>query len=262
MSHPGIGAIELASPDPARLAAFYHTAFDARPDGAAISLGAQTVRFRKVPAVTTQLAPANATSFQHFAIVVADMAAAMARLAGVPGWQPISRGGPRQLPAGAGGVTAFKFRDPDGHPLELLAFPAHQAPAPWRHASGLFLGIDHTAITVTNPARSIAFWQRLGFSRVGGSLNEGAEQAALDGLDAPRVEVTSLAADGAPPHLELLCYLAPPAFADARLPADVLATSIIMTGAGSSAMADPDGHRLIARIPDPDDVAKPTSPGG
>ena len=107
------------------------------------------------------------TAFQHFALVVRDMALALAQLRGVPGWTPISSGGPQRLPQGSGGVTAFKFQDPDGHPLELLAFPEHAVPPHWmeRSADGIFLGIDHSAISVRDTAISTAFYQSLGFSR-------------------------------------------------------------------------------------------------
>jgi catechol 2,3-dioxygenase-like lactoylglutathione lyase family enzyme len=57
--------------------------------------------------------------FQHFAIVVSDMDKAYARLRHVA-FMPISSGGPQTLPERDGRVRAFKFRDPDGHPLELL----------------------------------------------------------------------------------------------------------------------------------------------
>jgi catechol 2,3-dioxygenase-like lactoylglutathione lyase family enzyme len=54
--------------------------------------------------------------FQHCALVTNDIADSCARLAGHP-FTPISRGGPQLLP---GGIVAFKFRDADGHPLELI----------------------------------------------------------------------------------------------------------------------------------------------
>jgi catechol 2,3-dioxygenase-like lactoylglutathione lyase family enzyme len=81
--------------------------------------------------------------FQHLAIVVADMTAAYRHLLKVKGWTAISTEGPVLLPETSGGVTAFKFRDPEGHPLELLAFPTHRAPLRWQAATypGLFLGI-------------------------------------------------------------------------------------------------------------------------
>ncbi len=82
-------------------------------------------------------------AFSTSPIVVADMAAAPTRsLRGCQGWQPISRDGPQRLPANTGDVTAFKFRDPEGHPLELLAFAAGAVPPRWqrRDPDALFLG--------------------------------------------------------------------------------------------------------------------------
>ena len=61
--------------------------------------------------------------FQHMAIVVTDMRDAYQRVMANRRFRPISRNGPVRLPDNSGGVTAFKFRDHDGHPLELLAFP-------------------------------------------------------------------------------------------------------------------------------------------
>jgi catechol 2,3-dioxygenase-like lactoylglutathione lyase family enzyme len=62
--------------------------------------------------------PANPASsdqaFQHFAIPVVDMDTGVARLQAMKPI-PISDA-PRHLPARSGGVAAFKFRDPDGHP--------------------------------------------------------------------------------------------------------------------------------------------------
>ncbi len=54
------------------------------------------------------------------------------RLCSVDGWTAISTDGPQRLPPSSGGVAAFKFRDPDGHPLELLAFPDRKWPAHWQ----------------------------------------------------------------------------------------------------------------------------------
>ena len=100
--------------------------------------------------------------FQHFAIVVGDMNAAYRRLRRVR-FTPISQGGPQTLPPQNGSVSAFKFRDPDGHPLELLHFPPGQGRPVW-HAfskSRLFLGIDHTAIGVSATSASLAFYAGL-----------------------------------------------------------------------------------------------------
>jgi hypothetical protein len=70
--------------------------------------------------------------FKHIAIVVADMESAYLRLRACQGWTAITRPAPQRLPANSGGVTASKFRDPEGHPLELLAFPPNNMPSRWR----------------------------------------------------------------------------------------------------------------------------------
>jgi len=218
--------------------------------------------------------------FQHMAIVVSDMRAAHARLVAQVGWTPISTSGPQRLPDGSGGVTAFKFRDPEGHPLELLEFPPHRTPPAWQGSRGAdpCLGIDHSAIAVADTARSVTFYGALGFIVSGGSLNRGAEQERLDGLPGAEVEVSALQAGaGDVPHLELLCYRAPPAGRHAQAEVrdnDVAATRLILeaqpgtlpdrptpgpdapsssecfapaeSGRHAVLVRDPDGHRLIS----------------
>ena len=146
--------------------------------------------------------------FQHCAIVVSDMVKAHARLSAQAAWVPISKDGPQLLPPASGGVTAFKFRDPEGHPLELLAFAQGAVPERWRSQSSQgCLGIDHSAISVSDTLRSVEFYARLGFRRHGGSLNIGPAQDKLDDVAGARVEVTVLApATRSTPHVELLCY--------------------------------------------------------
>ena len=150
--------------------------------------------------------------FQHFAIVVGDMNAAYRRLRRVR-FTPISQGGPQTLPPQNGSVSAFKFRDPDGHPLELLHFPPGQGRAVW-HAfskSRLFLGIDHTAIGVSATSASLAFYAGLLSLRPAyQSVNEGPRQDALDGVSGALVRVTglrSVRSDG--PGVEFLDYRNP-----------------------------------------------------
>jgi catechol 2,3-dioxygenase-like lactoylglutathione lyase family enzyme len=194
--------------------------------------------------------------FQHFAIVVADMALAYQQLCSVDGWTAISTDGPQLLPPSSGGVTVFKFRDPDGHPLELLAFPDGKSPPLWnaRATGDLFLGIDHSAISVSDSARSIAFYAALGLRVASRSLNSGGEQARLDGIPAPQVEVTALVPRQATPHLELLCYRsAAPGRKITVSCKDVAATRLIFaTNRGVSGnpvsrqvLIDPDGHHLV-----------------
>jgi catechol 2,3-dioxygenase-like lactoylglutathione lyase family enzyme len=146
--------------------------------------------------------------FQHFAIVVSDMAAAYANLQALRNWTAISTDGPQILPPSSGGVTAFKFRDPEGHPLELLAFAPGAMPAHWAFRTGnLCLGIDHSAISVADTSRSVAFYSRLGLARTASSRNVGREQEKLDNFLGAVVEVTTLASPmQAVPHVELLCY--------------------------------------------------------
>ena len=75
-------------------------------------------------------------------------------------------------------MTAFKFRDHDGHPLELLAFPEGLAPGEWRKADGTgsFLGVDHTAIAGSDSARSTRFFSSVfGFSVGTRTENRGPE---------------------------------------------------------------------------------------
>lgn len=105
-------------------------------------------------------------------------------------------------------MTAFKFRDHDGHPLELLAFAEGRVPGEWRNAdAGPFLGIDHTAIAVSNTVGSTRFFKSVfGFGVGTRTENRGPEQADLDDVDDVHVGVTRLAPDLAAPRLELLHY--------------------------------------------------------
>ena len=147
--------------------------------------------------------------FQHMAIVVNDMRHAYQRVTANRRFRPISRDGPVRLPDTSGGVTAFKFRDHDGHPLELLAFPEGHAPGQRRavNGTGTFLGVDHTAIAVSDPARSARFFRSVfGFSTGTRTENRGPEQADLDDVDDVHVSVTRLAPELPAPRMELLHY--------------------------------------------------------
>ena len=157
-------------------------------------------------------APAsNDPWFEHVALVCGDIDVVHARIAahqtGI-----ITTGGPVRLPPNTGRVTAFKFRDPEGHPLELIAFPKGVGAPVWHALPGEgILGFDHTAIAVTDLDRSLAFYEGLlGFTVGGRSLNRGPEQDRLDGLQGCAVDVVALEpAEVAVPHVELLHYRTP-----------------------------------------------------
>jgi len=272
-----IAGFGLTSTDAARLTEFYATAFGAQHlssehlSGArferrmgvhggalrhTLRLGREIVdilQFDSPGRPYPRLLFPDDTAFQHFAIVVSNMDLAFAQLQRAPGWTPISIGGPQRLPQGSGDVTAFKFQDPDGHPLELLAFPEHAVPPHWteRSAYGIFLGVDHSAISVRDTAISTTFYQSLGFAVTAQTFNHGVEQANLDGVPSPQVEVTLAASI---PHLELLCYRS-----GIHLPRkvlssnDVAATRIALAAEGlrydvdtaRSIVVDPDGHHLL-----------------
>jgi catechol 2,3-dioxygenase-like lactoylglutathione lyase family enzyme len=167
------------------------------------------------------------------------------------GWVSISRGGPQRLPASSGGVTAFKFRDPECHPLEFLTFPAGAVPPIWQKnpADVVFQGIDHSAISVSDTERSITFYENLGFAVADRSSNRGAAQEALDNLASARVEVTALAARQPKPHLELLCYSeVSPGENVMHSNADIATTRLVLAGSDailSRGLMDPDGHHLV-----------------
>ena len=192
----------------------------------------------------------NDLSFQHCALVVDDMAVAYARLARHP-FTPITRGGPQALP---GGISAYKFRDGDGHPLELIAF---DRPDP--ATAG---GIDHSAISVSDAGRSSAFYAgTLGLRIAARQVNAGPAQDTLDGLDGAEVDVVALAPAQPAPHVELLGYRAPPGRpAPPMQPQDIAASRLVFQvdslaghpgavdladGARVAVMHDPDGHALL-----------------
>jgi catechol 2,3-dioxygenase-like lactoylglutathione lyase family enzyme len=175
-------------------------------------------RGRPIPADSRS----NDRWFQHIALIVSDMDRAYAWLRQHKVEHAST--GPQRLPdwnPNAGGIRAFYFKDPDGHPLEILQFPAGKGDPRWQRSGGrLFLGIDHTAIVVRDTEASLQFYRDLlGMKVVGESENHGLEQERLNNVFGARLRITTLrAADG--PGVELLEYLAPrdgrPAPADKR----------------------------------------------
>jgi catechol 2,3-dioxygenase-like lactoylglutathione lyase family enzyme len=150
------------------------------------------------------LPPADSRScdlwFQHLCLVTRDLDAALRRLqpaleSGLA--QAVSRA-PQTLPAwntAAAGIRAFKFRDPEGHNLELLQFPAGKGEARWHQGTPLpgtsLLGIDHSAISIAETSRSCRFYDALLGLRLGSDgINSGPTQDDLDGLQQTRVRIT------------------------------------------------------------------------
>ncbi len=193
------------------------------------------------------------TRFQHFAIVVTDMQRAMERLRPIAGWTAISSDGPQTLPPSAGGVTAFKFRDPDGHPLEFLEFPAGKSPRHWKLATeaGVVSGIDHSALSVRDVDRSMNFYRSWGLHESARTLNHGIEQERLDGVEEPLVDVIALAPSVPTPHVELLHYRIGSRPPPVELAFNDIAAARLIVSLGSDArqderqlVRDPDGHFL------------------
>lgn len=170
--------------------------------------------------------------FQHIAIVVSDMDKAYARLLEHKVTHVSTA--PQTLPEwnkDAGGIKAFYFRDPEDHVLEIIWFPAGKGDSRRQKHAGsetgapLFLGIDHTAIVVSDTDRSLAFYRDLlGFKIAGGAHNYGTEQERLNQLFGARLRITALKAERGP-GIEFLEYIAPPGGRD--LPADTKANDLV-----------------------------------
>lgn len=153
----------------------------------------------------------NDLSFQHIAIVVSDMDKAFLQLR-KHNVEFVSTA-PQTLPATiapAAGIKAFYFHDPDNHTLELIYFPPGKGQAKWQQKSGnIFLGIDHTAIGVSDTEKSLHFYQTLlGIDKKGESFNYGIEQEHLNNVEGASLHITGLRT-AVGPGIELLQYLKP-----------------------------------------------------
>jgi catechol 2,3-dioxygenase-like lactoylglutathione lyase family enzyme len=180
-------------------------------------LGDEMIELTEYLAPKGRPAPTDSRSndrwFQHIAIITSDMDKAYA-------WLRQHRvvhasSGPQRLPdwnKAAGGIRAFYFKDLDNHSLEILEFPEGKGDPKWRQeaSSGkLFLGIDHTAIVVSNTDESLRFYRDLLGLRVAGeSENYGTEQEHLNNVFGARLRITSLRASRGP-GIEFLEYLSP-----------------------------------------------------
>lgn len=205
--------------------------------------------------------------FQHIAIVVSDMEAAYQRLRR----ERVAHAstGPQRLPdwnPAAGGIEAFYFRDPDGHFLELIHFPPGKGDPRWQQSKGLFLGVDHTAIVVSDTERSLSFYRdALGLRVAGSSENYGIEQEHLNHVFGAHLRITALRAPSGP-GIELLQYLTPrdgrPYPPDAA-PNDLLHWHVVLRTeevAGAAAAASQAGGAAVTPQKAPPSI-QPDEPG-
>jgi len=165
--------------------------------------------------------------FQHIAIVVSDMDKAYARLHAHKVTHVSTT--PQTLPEwnkDAGGIKAFYFRDPEDHVLEIIWFPTGKGHPKWQLPNGkIFLGIDHTAIVVSDTDQSLAFYRdQLGFKVAGGAHNYGTEQEHLNQVFGANLRITALRAERGP-GIEFLEYISPPGGRD--LPPDAKVNDLI-----------------------------------
>jgi len=136
---------------------------------------------------------------------------------------------PQTLPASisaAAGIKAFYFRDPDQHNLEIIYFPPGKGDPRWQEKTDtVFLGIDHTAIDISNTDSSLSFYRDLlGMRKAGESENFGTEQEHLNQVFGAHLRITAMRAD-AGPGIEFLQYLTP---RDGRpRPSDIKANDVV-----------------------------------
>ena len=196
-----IGRYTIESPTAGWLFGMTDTAPKLSVEIAVLALGDEIIELMEfqnsVPAAEI---PADSASndlwFQHLAIVVVNMDTAWEHLK-MFDIEPISPA-PQTLPGylEAAGIVAYYFKDPDGHVLELIHFPKEKGDSRWHtKKSGLFLGVDHTAIVVKDTAASLPFYQKLGFAQKAQTRNYGPQQEKLNQVEDARLVVTSLASE-------------------------------------------------------------------
>ena len=189
--------------------------FGARVRVVRMKLGDESVELVQFLAPRGRSIPVDSRSndlwFQHIAIIVSDMDRAYQVLR--QNKVEHASSGPQRLPdwnKNAGGIKAFYFKDPDEHPIEILEFPEGKGDPKWHsHDERLFLGIDHTAIAVSDTDTSLKFYRDLLGLRVAGeSENYGPEQEHLNNVFGAHLRITALRAPTGP-GIELLEYLSP-----------------------------------------------------
>jgi catechol 2,3-dioxygenase-like lactoylglutathione lyase family enzyme len=211
LSFEKVSDIEVAGSEYERL----QGVFGARMKIVRMKLGDEIIELTEYLAPKGRPIPVDSRSndqwFQHIAIVVSDMDKAYQQLR-ANRVQHTSTG-PQRIPdwnKAAAGIRAFYFKDPDGHNLELIYFPSGKGNPKWQQTNGrLFLGIDHTAIAVSDTDRSLQFYRdTLGMQLAGESENYGTEQEHLNNVFGSRVRISGLRTNSGP-GVEFLDYLTP-----------------------------------------------------
>ena len=175
-----------------------------------LQLGSEQIELREYLDMTEKPIPTDSQSndlwFQHLAIVVRNIDRAYKHIQSFD-LKAISSG----LQTLQNGIRAFKFKDPDGHDLEIIWFPPDQSKNKWQqNTEELFFGIDHSAITVADTEQSLKFYRDLlGMEVEESNINSGEIQAHLDGLSKAEVRVTSLRPHQGGIGIELLDYIKP-----------------------------------------------------
>jgi catechol 2,3-dioxygenase-like lactoylglutathione lyase family enzyme len=254
LSFEKVSEVELAGTD------YEHSSgvFGARVRVARLRLGDEFIELTEYLAPKGRQFPADTRAndrwFQHIAIITPDMNRAYTWLR-THKVQHASTG-PQRLPdwnKNAGGIQAFYFRDPDGHFLEVLSFPADKGLPKWHRATrGLFLGIDHTAIVVADTDASLRFYRDLlGMKVAGESENYGTEQEHLNNVFGARLRITSLRGESGP-GVEFLEYVAPVdgrAYPADEKPNDLIHWQTKFVSANDGMLRDPDGHAVLLAGP-------------
>jgi catechol 2,3-dioxygenase-like lactoylglutathione lyase family enzyme len=150
--------------------------------------------------------------FQHIAIVTNNMDSAYAKLRRHK--VVFVSSSPQTLPdyiTAAAGIKAFYFRDPDGHNLEVIYYPEGKGNPKWQKSEKrFFIGIDHTAIGISDTENSTSFYRDIiGLEVAGSSENFGTEQEHLNQVFGAHLIITGLRAPKGF-GVEFLKYLAPP----------------------------------------------------
>ncbi|MEO1655326.1 MAG: VOC family protein [Bacteroidota bacterium] len=180
-----------------------------------LRLGKEEIELLAFDGVAQRAIPQDSRSndlwFQHIAIVVSNMEKAYEKLKArrIKHVSTSPQTLPDYIPAAAG-IKAFYFQDPDAHNLEIIYFPFGKGDPRWQEKRATFLGIDHTAIGISNTPYSLAFYQDLlGMKLAGQSENYGSEQEHLNQVFGTRLQISGLKAPRGV-GIEFLEYLAPP----------------------------------------------------